>query len=636
MLDDTIIELQVLDSLDNPVTLYFSKFGFIDNAASPGPILYKRAILNSLLLSLAPDDGGVLSVFNTASVGDISIANIDGEFDFLKDYAFDGRSVIVSSVIKGTIYPVFFGTAGVPEFTLDTIVIPLRAIEETLTDNIELTKYLGDNILPTGLEGTVDDIKGNNKPELYGDCRNITPKLVNQSLNIYEVSTLSNCRIKAVYDTGAVLANYKTSAAASLGVGTVSVYKGLGDLPVGAEFYFDNHNTLYTITTGLSGGTISFTPALTQNVAKNVPVAVTNFYADETTANLQYVNYITDGNIAKGSATIPVTAGIGAISAGANIIFGNHLKIYEVLTALTAGVIVLTVGLKEDVLDATSVQVIGVKNPILWGAYHGYFRLSSPPAGEITVDAVSIDGSKNVHKAGDVLNLIGAKIGVTVDSTFATDLNSCGYIGLYLSDTIPKIDVLRTIVKSTASYFYFIANVLYGKLITTPSVSEDFTITDPMVLDSALRLVASGLGSNRVPVYALNVNFDKVETVQTAFAGIASVQWMERIKNQYRKLTLTNPSTLIRHLLSLTLDVDTIARVRSEVTANFTRLFNLIKVERDVIEVSVSSDDVLTYELGQTVKLISDRFGLLAGKNFILIGVDIDDNSNQKTFRLLG
>lgn len=636
MLNDTIISLNCLDDSDTPTTIYFSKFGFIDNGASPNPILYKRAILNSLTLSIAPDDGGVLSVFNTASVGDISIGNVDGAYDYLKDYAFDGRSVTVSAVINNTIYPVFIGTAGVPEFTLSEIVFSLRAIEETLSDNIELLTYAGDNVLPLGLEGSADTIKGNVKPELYGDCRNITPKLVNQSLNIYEVSSLSNCRIKAVYDTGAILSNYKTAAAYTAGVSTVNVHKGLGDLPVGAEFYFDNHNTLYTISSPLSGGTIGFTPTLTANVPKDTPVAVTNFYADETTTNLQYVNYIVDGSVTKGSASIPVTAGTGTITAGDNIIFNNHLKMYEVQTTLTAGVIVLTVGVNEDLLDGTVVQVVGVKNPVLWGAYKGYFRLSSPPAGEITVDAVSIDGSKNVHKAGDILNLICNKIGVTADSTFVADLNTCGYIGLYLNDSRSKIDIIREIVKSTASYFYFVADTLFGQLFNSPSVTADFEITDSQILDGSFSFIAAGLGSNKIPIYSLNVNFDKIETVQTSFAGIASNQWMERLKNQYRKQSFINTSTLTRHLLSLTLDIDTIARIRSEVNTNFNRLFNLIKVKRDVFSLSVASHDILTYELGQTVKITSSRFGLSSGKNFILIGVDVDDNSNNKTFRFLG
>jgi len=636
MLNDTIISLECLDDTDTPKTVYFSKFGFIDNSASPNPILYKRAILNSLTLSIAPDDGGVLTVFNTASVGDISIGNIDGSYDYLKDYSFDGRSVTVSAVINNTIYPVFIGTAGVPEFTLSEIVFPLRAIEETLSDNIELATYAGNNTLPTGLEGTADTIKGNVKPELYGDCRNITPKLVNQSLNIYEVSTLPNCRIKAVYDTGAILSNYKTASVYSAGVSTVSVHKGLGDLPVGAEFYFDNHNTLYTISTGLSGGTISFTPTLTTNVPKNTPVAVTNFYADETTSNLQYVNYIVNGTVVKGSASIPVTGGTGTITAGDSVIFNNHLKVYEVQTTLTAGVIVLTVGVNEDLLDGTVVQVVGVKNPVLWGAYQGYFRLSSPPAGEITVDAVSIDGSKNVHKAGDVLDLIATKIGVTTDAAYVTDLNTCGYIGLYLKENQSKISILQNIAKSTASYFYFVADILFGRLFDSPAVSPDFEIVDAQILDDSFTFIAAGLGSNKVPIYNLNINFDKIETVQTSFAGIASNQWMERIKNQYRKQSFINTSTLTRHLLSLTLDIDTIARNRSEVNTNFNRFFNLIKVKRDVLSLSVASHDILTYELGQTVKITSSRFGLSSGKNFILIGVDIDDNANNKTFRFLG
>ena len=635
-MNDTILEIECLDELDNPKTLYFSKFGFIDESATPNPILYKRAIDKSVDISIAPDDGGVLNIFNTASVGDVTLVNIDGAFDYLKNYSFDGRPALISTVVNDVKFPILSGTVGVLEFALDTVTIPLRAVEETLSDNIDLLTYAGTNVLPVGLEGTEDTIKGNVKPELYGDCRNITPRLVNQSLNIYEVSTLSNCRIRAVYDTGAVLDNYKTAAAFSIGVSTVSVHRGLGNLPVGAQFYFSNHFTLYEITSALSGGNISFTPTLVQAVGKDTSITVTNFYADETTANLQYVNYVVDGDVDKGAETIPVTAGTGMINAGDNVMFSNHLKIYEVLTGLTSGNIVLTVGVNEDLLDGTVVQLVGANNPVLWGAYNGYFRLSGPPSGEITVDAVSVNGSDEVHKTGDIMELICNKIGVSLDASFKTDLNNSGYIGLYIGDTTPKIVIIRQIVKSVAAYFYFIADTMYGKLIDLPSVTEDFTIHDSLILDNKLSLIATGLGSNRLPIYSINVNFDKIETVQTSFAGITTTERMERLKNQYRKFTLTNASTLVRHLLSLTLDVDVLARNRQGVNTNFTRFFNLVKVQREVFDVTISTDEILTYELGQTVKLITPRYGLNSGKNFILIGITIDDNANEKTFRLMG
>ncbi|WP_328716773.1 hypothetical protein VO226_16100 [Halomonas elongata] len=65
-----------------------------------------------------------------------------------------------------------------------------------------MESYDGSNVLPDGLEGTEDDIAGEPKPQVWGEVRNATPVQVNTSKLIYQVSSLSDCTVTAVYDKG--------------------------------------------------------------------------------------------------------------------------------------------------------------------------------------------------------------------------------------------------------------------------------------------------------------------------------------------------------------------------------------------------------------------------------------------------
>jgi hypothetical protein len=77
-----------------------------------------------------------------------------------------------------------------------------------LLDNPFLTDvYLGTNVLPNGVEGTADDIKGELKPWCWGTVTNVELKACNTSKLIYKANQGmgSGEQIYAVYDRGVAL-----------------------------------------------------------------------------------------------------------------------------------------------------------------------------------------------------------------------------------------------------------------------------------------------------------------------------------------------------------------------------------------------------------------------------------------------
>lgn len=616
-----------LDASNASVTLRFSLHGYVDTAGN----YYEPRIITPALISVSPNDGGLLSLFNTSSTGDIELANKDGGLNYLADYALDGLTAQLIFYDGSTENVYFTGTASRLTDQDDRLVVGLRAAQETLADNLVLSVYAGTNVLPAGLEGTADDIKDNPKPIVLGDCRNISPVLVNSSLLIYQVSSRADCLITALYDEGAKLVNYRVSGAHSVGATSIAVGAGFGDIPTGATVRFGNQLVFYTVQTGLSGGHIVITPALSVAVPANYAVDVMNAYANTSDLQADIPFTVTTARLAK-STQIALT-GIGTITAGDKVLFSNHGSIYTVQTGLTGGTIVLTSGLTDTVPAGTYCSVIIPTQQALWGSYQGYFRLAYPPVGAVTCDAVSVT-SGVLDKAADVLDKLASLSGMTLDSTSKTELMTLGYIGLYIADNSTKRDLIDRVIKSLAAYYWVVNTTIVAKKLTAPSTTETFTIAEWQI--KSISRLATGLGTNGLPIKSIKASYDRLESTQTNFAGVLQKATRERLKKQYREKNLVDSAATTRHKLAETLAWETLLRYESAVDALAAQLLSIIAVRRDVIELDALLHDIPAFAIGDTVNVVTKKLGYDAGKKLVLIGYTLDLKFGIVTLRLFG
>ena len=142
--------------------------------------------------------------FGKASMGfgEIILDNSLGEYDYILDYAFDGRPAILrridADLCQTAAYPsawtiVFTGTLTQPApaiqgYNQGTITIPWRDRMIELQKPLPLATFLGDNALPDGLEGTADDLANTPKPLVIGQVYEIAPVCCNTARLIYAVS----------------------------------------------------------------------------------------------------------------------------------------------------------------------------------------------------------------------------------------------------------------------------------------------------------------------------------------------------------------------------------------------------------------------------------------------------------------
>ncbi|MFS8973855.1 hypothetical protein PO002_04975 [Cupriavidus necator] len=192
-------------------TLRFADAGFTTRPSdTPANAYFEPCLREPPRLSRVLFDGAATYGASRVSVGEILLANADGQLDvLLSDYAFDGRPFSVRvGAVGGAVssWPVVMsGTLEDVRAAGDEISLVVRDRLAVLGQSLPRAKYAGDNVLPDGLEGTADDLKDQYKPRVYGRVLNVSAKCVNSSKLIYQVSD-QGCTVDAVYDNGAALA----------------------------------------------------------------------------------------------------------------------------------------------------------------------------------------------------------------------------------------------------------------------------------------------------------------------------------------------------------------------------------------------------------------------------------------------
>lgn len=191
--------------------LYCSTTTFVTRPTdTPGNQAFDPRLKQPGNFKLTMFDDSATSGPSRVGFGSIILSNTDGAMNALLDFGLDGRRLVIRRGQVGAPYPSGFsveivGTMEQPLFSTDEVTLLIRDRQLELNTPFQSTKYLGDNDLPNGLEGSFD-ILGKPKPVALGDCPNVTPDLVNTSRLIFQVNDGPVFDIPVVRDKGISLA----------------------------------------------------------------------------------------------------------------------------------------------------------------------------------------------------------------------------------------------------------------------------------------------------------------------------------------------------------------------------------------------------------------------------------------------
>jgi hypothetical protein len=194
-------------------TLYFGSCAY-NHPSAPAyyaprleqPLLFRRDIYS------AQTTGGA----GRQSYGELKLINNDSNLDFVRDYAIAGcrLRMLIGNAGNGLSDPgepyddfELLIVARVQQRLSNTsdLTIQLRDRLQDLAEPVPASKFLGDNVLPSGLEGVdTDDLKDKPKPLLRGLAVNFAPPCVNTSRLIWQIND-GSYGFAFVYDNGVVL-----------------------------------------------------------------------------------------------------------------------------------------------------------------------------------------------------------------------------------------------------------------------------------------------------------------------------------------------------------------------------------------------------------------------------------------------
>lgn len=197
-----------VDAAGTVQTFYLSTDSFVTAPAdTPANTAFIPCLIAPGSLGMNAYSDGRTGGATKLETGEIVIANANGQFDGWLNYSFDGRACVIRSGISGAFpgaFPaVLTGTIESIEADWRKLIIRLRDKAWLLERPALEGRYLGNNSLPNGLEGTADDLKGQVKPRAYGKVTNVAPPCVNTSRLIYETGLCNN--VDALYDRGLAL-----------------------------------------------------------------------------------------------------------------------------------------------------------------------------------------------------------------------------------------------------------------------------------------------------------------------------------------------------------------------------------------------------------------------------------------------
>ena len=265
----------------------------------------------------------------------------------------------------------------------------------------------------------------------------------------------------------------------------------------------------------------------------------------------------------------------------------------------------------------------------------GCFRLGSTPAGTVTADATQ-GASSSDRTCAQIIRNILLQAGVPSGDISSADVSAldaqCNYaMGVYAAhgqDT-NGTTLLDEVANSIGAWWGVDRLGIFrmGRVVL-PTATSVGTITGLEIL-SIDRTNTSDPGAG-VPAWSVSVGYSRIYAPSTDLAGSVSAAEKARMAEEYRRSIVTNPATKTINSYSPELVFDTQIVNEADATAEANRRLTLYGSRRDMLQLRVRLDANLSalIDLGQVITVQLPRYGLTAGKKFLITGIRTDMQNN--------
>lgn len=278
-------------------------------------------------------------------------------------------------------------------------------------------------------------------------------------------------------------------------------------------------------------------------------------------------------------------------------------------------------------MEGTSPAASGFR---VWPA-GGYFRLGSSPAGIITAD-VTQGATSAARTAAQIIKAIAIGPGgiasgdVTAADVTALDTANSAEVGYWSDNGVDCNRAIDDIANSVGAWWGFdrLGKMRMARL-EAPSGTPSAYLEPCDIIK--IDRVANNDAGRGVPAWQVKLGYKLFWTVQESdLAGAVSITRRADLAKEYRTVEATDAAIKTSHLLATPLEYDTLLIDATAAQTEATRRLTLYKAERATITARLALDPALlaTLDLGAVVRLTLPRFGMSAGRDFRIIGLQPD------------
>lgn len=636
------------------ITRYLSNQGFVTGGSdTPANTAYIPRITGGIQISRKISIDGSVSM----SFGDIELNNMDGSLDSWVDDYWANRSLRIYlgdvSWARSDFRQVFSGvTTGVDMRRRDRINIKLSDKLQRLNNPVSEVK-LG------GSSSRADELI----PLLFGECHNITPLLVDSTVNEYQVHNGPIEGIIEVRDNGIPVSFSSTPATGKFRLtnapsGTITC-SAQGHAPTqnlvqrsqefdNAYWTKNNCSIVANATTGPDGTTtadklVEDTANSTHNVQRAVNV----------TAGLPYTwsIFVKAAERTRCRFNLLSTLFVGSPNAQVDLITGQvtlQTDCSVTVVPLSSGWFRVSITATADATGSASVFIMPVSGTAssytgdgssgiyIWGA-----QMEQSPFPSYYVPTTTAAANIFPRTVAELIKVLAVQYGsatnrFTVDdldiaSLYAFNVANPQSIGYYVQSRGNVLDICNTIAGSVGARLV-VSNSGAVSLVKLdlPQATGGTSVSSADMVSKSLEV------SQLVPVVAsIKLGYCKNWTVQDTLAAGLVINSVALFSEEWLTVTRTDTAAADNYNLYTDPDqTDSMLLTTVDAINEANRRLNMFSVQRKVLKYT-GFYHLIFENLGDPQTITHDRFGLSAGKTGQIISITTDLMSPHVQFEVL-
>lgn len=261
----------------------------------------------------------------------------------------------------------------------------------------------------------------------------------------------------------------------------------------------------------------------------------------------------------------------------------------------------------------------------------GLMRTPVTPSGDITVDATEgTDGNRSAARtAWRILEANGFDEGEDFLASDLDDLHAANpaEVGIWTgSEQVSILSVVSQILDSVGAYIVPDRLGMFRiRRVEMPSIGGPI-LDQTVLLDAGegLERLSSGDETSGVPAWKVTVRYARNYTVLSRSMmdeTAASEAFKTFATEAFRNAVSEDADIKDIHLLSDEVEFDTLLLDQAAASGEATRRLGIYGARRERYRLLLKSEEAAALDLGETVTLAVNRFGMQAGKPFIIVGI---------------